>query len=81
MFWIFTLSKKSNNASPEVQQAWDNNKSNLFGLYTGNDVVENSLATLTAYAMLADMFPTSATYLNSIKNKYARLNDLEKSLH
>ena len=56
------------NASPEVKESWGKDKCRLFGLYTGNDVLENSLATLSSYALLQETFPTSATYLNSLNN-------------
>ena len=68
LYALDTARMAYDNAPSDVQQAWGHNKCNLFGLYTGNDVVEGSLATLTAYAVLQDVFPTSAAYLNSINN-------------
>ena len=41
---------------------------NLHGLYKGTDVLENSLATISAIAILQKYFPNSSVILNGINN-------------
>jgi hypothetical protein len=41
---------------------------NLHGLYKGSDVLENSLATISAMSILQKYFPNSSLILNSINN-------------
>jgi hypothetical protein len=55
------------NSSNEVKESWNNSK-NVHGLYKGNDVLENSLSTLTAIGYLYKYFPESDLVLNGINN-------------
>jgi len=56
-----------NNLSIESQNLWGSSI-NLNGLYKGNDVLENSLATLNAIGILQRYFPSSSFFLNGINN-------------
>jgi hypothetical protein len=56
-----------NNLSIESQNLWGSSV-NLSGLYKGNDVLENSLSTVTAIGILQKYFPQSLFFLNGLNN-------------
>lgn len=56
-----------NNLNDTEKSAWIQME-NLHGLYKGTDVLENSLATISAISILQKYFPNSAIILNSINN-------------
>jgi hypothetical protein len=58
-----------NNLPVESQTLWGSSI-NLNGLYKGNDVLENSLANITAMGILQKYFPQSLFFINGINNSH-----------
>jgi hypothetical protein len=56
-----------NNLTDDSKKLWGASI-NLNGLYKGNDVLENSLATLTAMGILQKYFPQSLFFINGLNN-------------
>ena len=55
------------NCSQEIKDSWGNSE-NIHGIYKGNDVLENSLCTITAIGYLYKYFPESKIILDGINN-------------